>query len=94
MEKSSNQPSLPHAIIVFNASDPQDPGLAAEESFWSIEATTKEVFTALSRLLHESDAFNKYVDMWKKKGRVVNSFEALVNCYYSSVQVRNMSMVP
>lgn len=87
LERSSNQPSLPHAIIVFNASDTPHNDTKSDDAFWDIDVTTEKILSSLSRLLRQSDAFDKYEKFWRKMGRSINSFQDLVECYYSSVQV-------
>lgn len=88
LEKTSNQPSLPHAVIVFNATDPDDKREDPGNVFWTMDQTAKEVFAEFSRSIHQNETFNKYVEFWRGRGVTVDSFESLIQRYYSSVSVR------
>ena len=55
LESSSNQPVLPHAIIVLNASEYDiDPGL------WDVDTSTSRLFENLSRTVFHNATFKKY----------------------------------
>ena len=55
LEKSSNQPVLPHAIIAFNASENDIP-----EELWDVEEATAALMESLSRTVYQNATFKKY----------------------------------
>lgn len=81
LETSSNQPVLPYAIVVLNAS-PHD----IDSNLWDNDNATKALFESLSKTVNQNDAFARYSESWKKRGRQINTVEQLMLCYYSSVR--------
>jgi hypothetical protein len=82
VEATNNQPILPYAIIVLNAS-PHD----IDPRLWDIDFATRSLFDSLSKTVTQNDVFDKYAKAWQKRGRKIESVEELMNCYYSSVKV-------
>lgn len=80
---SSNQPCLPHAVIVLNKSDPSLP-----DEDWDPITSTKWLFAGLERQLDTNLKFKPFVATLKgdDRRRTVGAHE-LLECYYSSVQV-------
>jgi hypothetical protein len=80
---SSNQPCLPHAVIVLNKSNPSLP-----EKEWDPISSTEWLFAGLERELESSLKFKPFVkklranDCYRKFGA-----KELLECFYSSVQV-------
>ncbi len=74
LEKSSNQPVLPHAIIVLNASENDiDPEL------WDVETSTSRLFENLSRTVFQNATFKKYADFWRDRQRPIETVEQLLH---------------
>ena len=85
LEKSSNQPVLPHAIIVLNASEYDiDPEL------WDVHTSTSRLFENLSRTVFHNDTFKKYAQFWRERNRSIETIEQLLHSYYRSVNVVRM----
>lgn len=82
LETSSNQPVLPHAIIVLNAYDnTSDPAL------WDVNNSTVDLLEKVSRAVHQNHKLRKFAEFWREKGRQVETVETLLLSYYSSVRV-------
>lgn len=82
LETSSNQPVLPHAVIVLNASENDiDPGL------WDVNIATTELLQSLSETISQNATFKQYVLFWKERSRNIKTVEELLLSYYSSIQV-------
>ena len=82
LEKSSNQPVLPHAIIVLNAS----PNFA-DPDFWNVSSATSRLLQSLSQTVQQNATFKEYALFWRKRGRNIKTVEELLLSYYSSVRV-------
>lgn len=82
LEKSSNQPVLPHAIIAFNASEND-----IAEGLWNVEYATEALLESLSRTVYHNATFKKYAQFWRERDRPIESVEQLLLSYYSSVRV-------
>lgn len=83
INKSINQPALPHAIIVLNATDNNiDPAQWDPE-----EATTKlmaDIAGAIDRVPYVQDLAYR----WRlHRRKIIENTKDLLNCYYSSVTV-------
>lgn len=82
LEKSSNQPVLPHAIIVLNASENDiDPDL------WDVHTSTSRLFESLSRTVFQNAKFKRYAQFWRERNRQIETVEQLLHSYYRSVNV-------
>ncbi|KAL8689851.1 MAG: hypothetical protein Q9218_004571 [Villophora microphyllina] len=82
LEKSSNQPVLPHAIVVLNASENDiDPAL------WDVDTATERLLQSLSESVSQNAAFKKYALFWKERSRNIRTVEDLLLSYYSSFRV-------
>ncbi|KAM0713999.1 hypothetical protein Q7P37_010963 [Cladosporium fusiforme] len=82
LEKSSNQPVLPHAIIAFNASEYDIP-----EDLWDVDHATGALMESLSRTVYQNAIFKKYAQFWRERDRQIESVQELVLSYYSSLRV-------
>lgn len=82
LEKSSNQPVLPHAIIALNASENDIP-----EELWDVEHATKALMESLSRTIYHNATFKRYSQFWRERDRRIETVEQLVLSYYSSLRV-------
>lgn len=69
LEKSSNQPVLPHAIIAFNASENDIP-----EELWDVEQATAALMESLSRTVYQNATFKKYAQFWRVRDRKAQNY--------------------
>lgn len=82
LEKSSNQPVLPHAIIILNASENDiDPRL------WDVASATTVLFESLSETVFRNATFKKYANFWRERNCHIETVEQLLLLYYSSIKV-------
>lgn len=88
LEKSSNQPALPHAIIAFNASENDIP-----EELWDVDHSTQALMESLSRTVYQNDTFKKHAQFWRERGRQIESVHELILSYYSSVKVARIPTI-
>jgi hypothetical protein len=84
IDKSLNQPVLPHAIIVFNASERID------ESEWDMETATKLLMDEIRGAIFREPALAPYVQSWLDRGKIISTTEELLQCYYATVTVIRM----
>ncbi|KAL9047302.1 MAG: hypothetical protein Q9214_000088 [Letrouitia sp. 1 TL-2023] len=82
LEKSSNQPVLPHAIIVLNASEND-----IDPVSWNVSSATSGLFASFSSTGLQNDTFKKYAHFWSERNRRIETVEQLLHSYYSSVRV-------
>lgn len=82
LEKSSNQPVLPHAIIALNATDND-----ARQEFWDVDMATADLMDALSQTIHHNATFQRYAKFWRERKRQINTVHDLMLSYYSSIKV-------
>lgn len=83
IEASSNQPILPHAIIVLNASVHDN-----HKGFWDSELNTREILASVSKVLDTNEKMRGWADSWRRRGKTIETVRDLVLCYYSSIEVR------
>ena len=82
LETSSNQPVLPHAIIVLNASENNiDPEL------WDVDTATARHLESLSRTVLYNATFKKYAHFWRERHGQIETVEDLLHSYYRSVRL-------
>jgi patatin-like phospholipase/acyl hydrolase len=82
IETSVNQPLLPHAIIVLNASEND-----IDAKMWDVNINTSTILDDLAKTVNQNAVFKQYADTWRQRGKTVDTLEQLVLCYYSSVQI-------
>ncbi|KAK6071894.1 hypothetical protein SCUP515_07678 [Seiridium cupressi] len=82
IDKSLNQPVLPHAIIVLNATEP-----GIDEKEWDVEVATQMLMSDISGAVSREPVVQDYVQQWRKRGKHVGSTKELLECYYASVSV-------
>lgn len=88
LEKSSNQPVLPHAIIAVNESPNELP-----QCHWDTNYVTRWLLDRYRGIIHDNLNFEPYVQFWRRKGRRVDSLEGLLTMYYSSIIVINIPSI-
>ena len=82
LEKSSNQPALPHAIVVLNASEND-----INEDLWDVEVATRSLLENLSKTVFQNVIFKKRAQFWRDRNREIETVEQLLHSYYDSVTV-------
>lgn len=82
LETSSNQPVLPHAIIVLNAFDN-----ASDVSLWDVDNSTTDLMEKVGRAVHQNHSMRSFAEFWRERGKAIESVETLLLSYYSSVRV-------
>jgi hypothetical protein len=82
LETSSNQPILPVAILAINAFED-----AVDSAAWDPEYSTTALLESLAATVDQNLAFAKYAELWRSRGRVIQSVEQLFLCYFSSFKV-------
>ncbi|KAF2689243.1 hypothetical protein K458DRAFT_357870 [Lentithecium fluviatile CBS 122367] len=85
LEKSINQPTRPHAIIVLNDTDL---GVPAEE--WNVSCATRSLLAANESCLHPLSGpqfFTQLANQWKAMGKRIDGILDLLKCYYSTFKV-------
>ncbi|RPA78867.1 FabD/lysophospholipase-like protein [Ascobolus immersus RN42] len=84
VEHSSNQPTLPSALIVLNKVDTR-----TDEKDWDPDERTKKFFRRLEpELLVKNKKFQQWTDKWmKERNHKVETVEELIKLYYSDVRV-------
>ena len=85
LEKSVNQPSLPHAIIAVNATD-----ISVPEKEWDAAEATRNLLKSVRNALSATEGvpmFRKLAHQWRAMGRPIKHIEDLIYCYYASFTV-------
>jgi hypothetical protein len=82
IEKSTNQPVLPHAIIALNSTD-----LGVDQSEWNVDIATEMLLSNVADAANRDPKYRSYIDYWGNQGRVVRTMKELLECYYSSIRV-------
>lgn len=82
MEKSTNQPILPHAIIALNATD-----VDGDENEWDVEYATSALLDSVSDAVNRDFKYREYADYWLNRGKIIRTTKDLLYCYYSSIKV-------
>ncbi|PKY01131.1 hypothetical protein P168DRAFT_329858 [Aspergillus campestris IBT 28561] len=82
LEKSSNQPVLPHAIIILNAAENNtDPRL------WDVDASTEHLMEATKEAIDRNHNLRARAAFWAPKQRRITSVRDLLLSYYSTIRV-------
>ncbi|KAL2820557.1 hypothetical protein BDW59DRAFT_174473 [Aspergillus cavernicola] len=82
LEKSSNQPVLPHAIIVLNAAENNtDPRL------WDIDESTQHLMESMNEAIERNHNLRARVEFWAPRQRRITSIRELLLSYYSDIRV-------
>lgn len=92
LEKSINQPTLPHCIVVLNGSHP-----GIESAQWDSSHATKSLLSSVSNAFDRIEGvarFRQLADHWRGLGREINSVNDLILCYYASFKVVRIPAAP
>ncbi|KAI8963493.1 FabD/lysophospholipase-like protein [Daldinia sp. FL1419] len=82
IDKSLNQPVLPHAIIVFNATD-----INVDEREWDVATATKLLMSDIHDAVLREPALHEHVQTWRRRGKIIRNTKELLECYYGSINV-------
>lgn len=82
LEKSLNQPALPHAIIASNFTD-----VSIDLRQWDASTATKKLMSDFENLIDRVEKFRDLADSWRRRRKIINTVRDLLHCYYSSVTV-------
>ncbi|KAK6502557.1 hypothetical protein TWF506_003137 [Arthrobotrys conoides] len=82
LEKSSNQPVLPHAIIALNSLPNEAPDV-----FWSSDTATKRVLDEANIEFSENPKFKPFIKHWRERGKRVGTVRELLKLYYDRTSV-------
>lgn len=82
LESSVNQPVLPHAIIVLNASN-----ATIDQEEWNSDTATERLMEHVKHAIFEVPQFRKYADTWKRRGQKIKTTLDLIRCYYADIRV-------
>ncbi|KAI0437961.1 hypothetical protein F4803DRAFT_565654 [Xylaria telfairii] len=82
IDKSINQPVLPHAIIVLNATDTN-----VDEKEWDVSKATQMLLSDISDAIRREPILQQYAQIWRQRGRRLNTTKELLECYYASISV-------
>jgi predicted acylesterase/phospholipase RssA len=92
LEKSINQPALPHCIVALNGTDP-----AVDEREWDINFATQSLLSSVKTALDYVEGvprFRELADHWRSLGKHIYSIEDLILRYYSSFKVIRIPSKP
>ena len=85
LERSVNQPTLPHCIVTLNCSE-----AAIDSAQWDSDRATQALLSSVRGAINYTEGvprFRALADHWRKLGRDVCTIEDLILCYYSSFRV-------
>jgi len=82
MEKSLNQPTLPHAVIALNATD-----VDINQEEWDPEFATNALLSTVAEAVHSDSSYQHLLEFWTRRGKTIQTMKDLLECYYSSVTV-------
>ncbi|OAL51396.1 FabD/lysophospholipase-like protein [Pyrenochaeta sp. DS3sAY3a] len=85
LETSVNQPTLPHAIVVLNASE-----IGIEPKEWEIGYATENLLAANATCLDRKNGqpeILRLAEAWRGRGRPIHTVLDLIRCYYSDFSV-------
>ena len=82
LEKSSNQPALPHAVVVLNASEND-----IDEALWDCDKATKKILASLSDTVFHNAVFHKHANFWRDRDRKIRTLNQLLHAYYASIKI-------
>ena len=82
LESSVNQPTLPHAIIVLNASS-----TSVDDEEWNTSTATKNLMEHVAHAIYEVPMFRDCAEHWRRRGRQIHNMLDLFRCYYADICV-------
>lgn len=82
LETSINQATLPHAIIAVNAAD-----INVANREWDNRHATTQLLRSVPTDVSRVPYFRELADIWRSKGRIIDTVSDLFSCYYSSFTI-------
>ncbi|KAK0366375.1 hypothetical protein LTR94_003465 [Friedmanniomyces endolithicus] len=92
LEKSINQPALPHCVVALNGTDP-----AVDEREWDINFATQSLLSSVKGALDYVEGvprFRELAEHWRSLGKHIYTVEDLILRYYSSFKVIRIPSKP
>ena len=92
LEKSINQPALPHCIVALNGTDP-----GVDEKAWDVNYATQSLLSSVQGALDYVEGvprFRELADYWRGLGKHIYTVEDLILRYYSSFKVIRVPSKP
>lgn len=92
LEKSINQPALPHAIVVLNATDP-----GVDDREWDTNYATQSLLSSVKGSLDHVEGvprLRELAEHWRQLGKHIYTVEDLILRYYASFQVIRIPTKP
>jgi len=82
IEKSLNQPTIPHAVIVLNATDTK-----IDSRAWDVEYATTSLMSDVAGAIDRDPTYKELKDYWVGRGKTIRNMRDLLECYYASITV-------
>ncbi|KAG8162296.1 hypothetical protein KVR01_008061 [Diaporthe batatas] len=82
IDASLNQPALPHAVVVLNAT-----AGSVDEGEWDVATATARLLADVEGAVRRDPALQAYAAGWARRGREIRGTADLLACYYASVSV-------
>ena len=82
VEKSTNQPVLPHLIIALNATEN-----AIDPDQWDVDIATKYLMQSITEAIFTNPTFIEFVQKGRDRKQVIHNALDLLHSYYSTVRV-------
>ncbi|KXS99282.1 hypothetical protein AC578_6205 [Pseudocercospora eumusae] len=92
LEKSINQPALPHCIVALNGTDP-----GVDDNSWDVNYATQSLLSSVKGALDYVEGvprFRELAEHWRSLGKHIYSVEDLILRYYSSFKVVRIPSKP
>lgn len=92
LEKSINQPALPHCIVAVNGTDP-----SVDDREWDVNYATQSLLTSVHGALDYVEGvprFRELAEHWRALGKHIYTVEDLILRYYSSFKVVRIPSKP
>lgn len=92
LEKSINQPALPHCIVALNGTDP-----AVDDREWDVNFATQSLLSSVRGALDYVEGVPRFRDLaehWRQLGKHIYTVEDLILRYYSSFKVVRIPSKP
>ncbi|KAK1613532.1 hypothetical protein BDP81DRAFT_443725 [Colletotrichum phormii] len=81
IDKSLNQPTLPHAVVVLNATEP------ASDDEWDVDTATSCLMETVRQAVFRNADFRKHAEAMRSTGKKIETTQDLLECYYASISV-------
>lgn len=82
IEKSLNQPTLPHVVIALNVTDTR-----IDKENWDPEHATNNLMTDVAGAVDRDPLYKELKTFWTERGKTIVTMQDLLECYYSSITV-------